>query len=358
MAGLRVEGIVRRYGSVTAVDHVSFTVAPGELVSLLGASGSGKTTTLRMIAGLEPVDAGRIVIGDTLVDGPGVAVPTARRRIGMVFQSYAVWPHMTVAQNVAFPLEQQRIARTEQHRRVAGMLARVELADLAERYPSQLSGGQQQRVALARALVAEPSVILFDEPLSNLDARLRDSMRGLIQSLHRQLGLTAIYVTHDQAEAMALSDRILLLDRGAIVQDGTPRSLYQQPSSLFVAEFLGQANTLPIARWDRQRNVAVLDGGIELHSVAPAASVQGRTPQHLIVRPHGVQLAGTTIAPDAVNTLPARVLQVTFLGDRVRCQLMLADTIPLTAEVPALGELPVEGGEIAVTLLPEQCLAI
>ena len=355
MAGLRVESIVRRYGSVTAVDRISFSVQRGEFVSLLGASGSGKTTTLRMIAGLEPVDEGSIIIGDSIVNGPGTNVPTARRHIGMVFQSYAVWPHMTVSQNVAFPLQQQKVAADAQRARVSKILELVELGDLAERFPSQLSGGQQQRVALARALVAEPSLILFDEPLSNLDARLRESMRGLIRTLHRRLELTSIYVTHDQAEAMALSDRILILDRGRVVQEGSPRALYQAPASVFVAEFLGSANTFAITSWDATRNMARIAGGLDIIA-SRVAGVADAAPRSLIIRPHGVLLR--PLGTDSANTFKARVKQSTYLGDRVRYQLSISEQLELVAEVVAAAELPEEGAEVAVTLQPDQCLAL
>jgi iron(III) transport system ATP-binding protein len=246
-----------------AVDGLSLTVAEGEILALLGPSGCGKTTTLRLIAGFEAPDAGTVAVRGAIVAGPGQMVAPEDRGIGIVFQDYALFPHLTVADNVAFGL--QRLPRPARRERVARTLEMVDLADLAGRYPHELSGGQQQRVAVARALVLEPSVLLFDEPLSNLDARLRRQMRDEIRELQQRLSLTVVYVTHDQAEAMAVSDRIIVMNRAVIAQEGTPRELYEKPRDAFVAGFMGDANRVrgTLARRDAVHGDVTL-GGLRL----------------------------------------------------------------------------------------------
>jgi iron(III) transport system ATP-binding protein len=242
-----VNSVTKRFDGVVAVDQVSFDVAAGELLTLLGPSGCGKTTTMRLIAGLERNDTGEISVGGRVVSSAerGVFLAPEKRGIGMVFQSYAIWPHMTVFQNVAYPLKVRRVGRQEIETRVMQALELVGLAGLEHRPAPNLSGGQQQRVALARALVFQPSLLLLDEPLSNLDAKLRGNMRIELKRLQEKTGITTIYVTHDQAESMALSDRIIVMNAGRIEQIGAPRSLYEQPSTRFVAEFVGSTNMIP-----------------------------------------------------------------------------------------------------------------
>ena len=242
-ASLSVKDLRIAYGEVEAVKGISFDIRPGEFLTLLGPSGCGKTTTLRCIAGLEPASGGTITIGDTVVAAPGKHVQPEKRGINMVFQSYAVWPHMTVAKNVGYGLK--GIAKEELRQRVDEVLELVGLAKYAKRYGTELSGGQQQRVALARAIVTRPKVLLFDEPLSNLDAGLREQMRFEILELQRAVGITAVYVTHDQTEAMSMSDRVVLLRDGVIEQADTPREMYQRPRTEFAANFVGRANILP-----------------------------------------------------------------------------------------------------------------
>ncbi|HEV7265489.1 MAG TPA: ABC transporter ATP-binding protein [Falsiroseomonas sp.] len=254
MARLLLEGLTKRFGQVTAVNGISLDLASGQVLSLLGPSGCGKTTTLRMVAGLERPTAGRIAVGGEVVADSTRHVPPEARGMGMVFQSYAVWPHMTVFDNVAFPLRQRRAPRLEA--RVGSILETVQLAHLARRYPAELSGGQQQRVALARALVAEPRLLLLDEPLSNLDARLREELRTEIRRLQQSLGVTALFVTHDQTEALALSDVVCVMRAGRIEQEGTPQEVFARPVSRFVAEFMGWRNLLP-GRPDGAGRVAV-----------------------------------------------------------------------------------------------------
>jgi iron(III) transport system ATP-binding protein len=244
MSKLVLAGIGCRFGETTAVDDVSLALASGEFVSLLGPSGCGKTTTLRMIAGLLDPTTGTITLDGAVVSSPGSSLPPEKRNMSMIFQSYAIWPNMTVAENVAFGLQVRHRPRAEVQARVEQILAVVQMAHLRDRYPAELSGGQQQRVALARAIVVQPGVLLLDEPLSNLDANLREEMRYEIRRLHDEFHITTVYVTHDQAEAMVTSDRIAVMNRGRIEQVDEPRALYARPRTRFVAGFIGRTNFL------------------------------------------------------------------------------------------------------------------
>lgn len=244
MSEVRIEHVFKRFGSVTAVNDFNLVVKDGEFVSILGPSGCGKTTTLRMIAGFERATEGEIYIGDHCVSSSiqSSFTPPEKRDIGMVFQSYAVWPHMTVAENVGYPLKIQKVDKAERERRVQEMLELVHLGEYGKRYPNQLSGGQQQRVALARALVAQPGLLLLDEPLSNLDAKLRESMRFEILEIQKKTGITVVYVTHDQGEAMAMSDRVVVMSMGVVQQIGAPHEIYTKPANKMVADFIGLVN--------------------------------------------------------------------------------------------------------------------
>src|SRR5215216_514730 len=246
MPEIHVESLVKQFGDQRALDDVSFTVADGELFTLLGPSGCGKSTTLMSIAGFQSPERGRIAVGDeTFFDASRrVNVPAERRNLGIVFQSYAVWPHMTVFENLAFPLRVRKLKRARIRERVDEVLGLVEMSDYGRRYPHQLSGGQQQRVALARALVYSPSVLLLDEPFSNLDAKLRERARAWVKELQHKLGLTTIFVTHDQDEALSMSDRIAVMSAGRIQQIGTPEDVYRRPANRFVAEFVGRVNLI------------------------------------------------------------------------------------------------------------------
>jgi iron(III) transport system ATP-binding protein len=309
IAGVVVEGLTKRYGSVTAVDRLDLTVAQGEFVVLLGPSGCGKTTTLRCIAGLEEVSDGRISMGGEVVSSAQHAVPPERRSIGMVFQSYAVWPHMTVEQNVAFGLRLKKLPGDEVRRRVAAVLELVGLGALGERGVSQLSGGQQQRVALARAIVLEPKVLLFDEPLSNLDAKLRERMRFELRSLQQRLGITSVYVTHDQQEAMVIGDHIIVMDGGRIAQQGTPHELYETPASRFLADFIGDANLV-------DGELALLADGATFAAGGVAVPVRAgglaAGPATLAVRPQRLTLTAPGQGP-----LPGTCKRVAYLGSRI-----------------------------------------
>jgi multiple sugar transport system ATP-binding protein len=238
---IEIRDLTKTFGKVTALDSVSLTIEKGEFIVLLGPSGCGKTTLLRSIAGLETPDEGKVVIGDDVAfsSQQGIIIPSGKRNVGMVFQSYALWPHMPVHENIGFGLRLQKIPRQEMRQRVEQVLKDLAMDGLGERYPSELSGGQQQRVALARLLATKPPVFLMDEPLSNLDARLRLDMRSELKRLHHDIGVTTVYVTHDQTEAMTMADRVVVMKNGKVQQIGTPREIYQKPANLFVAEFVG-----------------------------------------------------------------------------------------------------------------------
>ncbi|MGH7872421.1 MAG: ABC transporter ATP-binding protein [Candidatus Binatia bacterium] len=321
---LEFREVVKRFGSVSAVDGVSFTVQSGEIFTLLGPSGCGKTTTLRLVAGLEEPDDGEILIGASTVAAPrrGLFVAPEKRCLGMVFQSYAIWPHLTVFENVAFPLRVRHESAERIRRRVHQALEKVGLDGLAERGATQLSGGQQQRVALARALVYEPAILLLDEPLSNLDAKLREQMRVEIRALQRQLSLTVLYVTHDQAEAMTLSDRIAVVNRGCFEQVGTPAELYDTPVSPFVAEFLGRMVRLA-GRISRNgsgcRVVEFANGTGYSTMVATALAIPDGAGVEVVTRPEDIEI----LPPGELgqNQLAAIIEQVAYLGDRYEYQV-------------------------------------
>ena len=324
MADLHVRDLVVRYGAVRAVDNVSFAVAEGEFVSLLGPSGCGKTTMLRCIAGLEQAEAGEIRIGPDLVVAPGRDVPPEKRGVNMVFQSYAVWPHMTVADNVGYGVHGPGKAV-----RVAEALRLVGLEEFAARYGTELSGGQQQRVAGARAVVTEPRLLLFDEPLSNLDAGLRERMRTELVQLQRRLGRTSVYVTHDQGEAMAMSDRVILMNGGRIVQQGAPREIYERPASRFAADFIGTANLLEgaVEAVDGTGALVRLAGGLCLQAsgTAPVGA-----PVLLCLRPEDL----LPVPPGTPGSFPATVESVSYGGARLDCEL-LAGSLRLRTAFPS-----------------------
>ncbi len=259
-AKIEVRGVVKRFGRVPAVSGVSFAAVEGEILGLLGPSGCGKTTLLRCIAGLEEIDEGKILLDGKVVTSPAekIFVPPEKRRLGFVFQSYALWPHMTVNQNIAYVLK--GLSKEEKGKRIAGSLGLVGLPDIGQRYPAQLSGGQQQRVALARSVSYEPKVLLLDEPLSNLDQKERERVRGELRSLLKRIGITTVFVTHDQEESFVICDRVILMNQGRIEQEGTPDSLYTSPANLFVAEFIGRGNILraELTAIDRMAHIATL----------------------------------------------------------------------------------------------------
>jgi iron(III) transport system ATP-binding protein len=340
MVELVVQNLTKRFGLVTAVDNVSFHIANGEFLTLLGPSGCGKSTTLAAVAGLDVPDQGLIRAGDRVFfdSAKGQVLPAEARNCGLVFQSYALWPHMTVRQNLAFPLKLRKIGSKEQQRRIAEALALVEMADYADRYPHQLSGGQQQRVALARTLVYQPLVLLLDEPLSNLDAKLRERARTWLDHLHQRVRLTTLYVTHDQIEALALSDRIAVMNGGRIVQLGTPREIYERPADPFVADFIGTSNFFSgsIVGADAGRMAIVrLDGGAELRTVLPRDLAPGARVT-VAIRPEKLELS---TSPDNAPgeegvVLAASVTTRSYIGGRWQYQLAVGGVV-VKVESPA-----------------------
>ena len=326
MSEVRIEHVFKRFGDVTAVSDFDLTVKDGEFVSLLGPSGCGKTTSLRMIAGFERATEGEIYIGDHCVSShiKNTFVPPEKRDIGMVFQSYAVWPHMTVTENVAYPLKIQKVPKEERAARVAEMLKLVHLDEYGSRYPHQLSGGQQQRVALARALVMRPGLLLLDEPLSNLDAKLRESMRFEISSIQKELGITVIYVTHDQSEAMTMSDRVVVMSRGVIQQIGTPYEIYRNPANKMVADFIGLVN---FVEGEVQGDRVYISGtGV---SFPNTSGITGSAT--IAVRPENINMSRTS------GTIEGTLVHRFYLGDavdyRVQCKHHVIRVIVKGAEL-------------------------
>jgi iron(III) transport system ATP-binding protein len=353
---LKVEGLHTEYPNergetVRAAQDVSFEVPQGQLFTLLGPSGCGKTTTLRSIAGLERPRSGEITVDGRVVysGSRGIFVAPNRRGFGMVFQSYAIWPHMNVFQNAAFPLEVRRLPKKDIRDRVMRVLKAVQLDALAEREATKLSGGQQQRLALARALAMEPQLLLLDEPLSNLDAKLRDLMRFELKRLQRELKITTVYVTHDQSEALALSHSIAVMNEGRIQQIGPPRDIYEKPRSRFVADFVGTTNFIDGEALGRGR-VRTAIGDVEVASGEELRAGDGVV---LSVRPEDVELSEAR--PGGANVWQGRVDQKVFLGEFVDFQVKLGERILLSRRHPSL-RTPI-GDPIFVQLHPEKCVA-
>jgi len=328
MATVELRGLVKRYAAVSVVDGIDLTIPDGALVCLLGPSGCGKTTLLRLIAGFVSPDAGEIVVDGTRISAPGAVVPPERRGMSMIFQSYALWPHMTVEQNISYGLRVRKLARTEIDKRVTTIAAATKLEALLKRYPGELSGGQQQRVALARALVIDPQTLLLDEPLSNLDTNLREEMRFEIRRLHDTFRYTTVYVTHDQGEAMATADLIVVLNAGRIEQVGTPEEIYLQPRSEFVARFVGGTNVLPGALAGLQGlfSIRLEDVGL---STAPPAGARGTE--------------GTVVRRVFLGS--SRDYVVDVAGEQVRV------TTPLHVDIA-------QGERVWLSFPPERCRAL
>ena len=352
MAELAIRDVGKAFGDLWVVRDLTLAVRDGEFLTLLGPSGCGKTTTLRMIAGLVAPTTGEITLGGRVLSSAatGTIVPPERRGMGMVFQSYAVWPHMTAGGNVAYPLRRARLTRAEIDARTGRALSLVHLEAFADRYPQELSGGQQQRVALARALVMEPSVLLLDEPLSNLDANLRDEMRGELRDLQTRLGITVVYVTHDQAEAMALSGRIAVMHAGRMIQVATPRELYESPADPFVAALVGAANFLPGVVAEpagQETRIRLLDG-----TGAHVVTVPERRPEDpgsrvvLCIRPEDLEV-------DRSGSLRGTVARSTYLGNRIDVLIRIGS---LTVRVEGRRELSLSPGD-GVTLRVRRAVA-
>ncbi|MFD1882930.1 ABC transporter ATP-binding protein [Paracoccus pacificus] len=332
--------VMKRFGSFTAIPDLNLSIAPGELVTLLGPSGCGKTTTLRMLAGLESPTSGQVLIGGQDV----TRLPANRRDVSMVFQSYALFPHMSVRQNVAYGLESGGLKPAEAREQAERGLDLVGLAGLGDRLPSELSGGQQQRVAVARALVLEPQVLLLDEPLSNLDARLRRRVRTEIRELQQRLGFTAVYVTHDQEEALAVSDRIVVMREGRIAQAGTPRDLYQNPASEFIADFMGEASVVDASVISVDGDSAVVRIG-DLDVTLPAIGGARPGPARLAVRSNAIN-----IRPGR-GGLNGRVLTSAYLGDHIEYELDSAAGRLFAVDHENTAPLPPDT-EVSLNLLP------
>lgn len=318
--GIALRNLQKRYGSAMAVDDVSLSVSAGEFISLLGPSGSGKTTTLMMIAGFELPDSGQVLLDNKDI----TRLPPHRRELGVIFQNYALFPHMTVAENVAYPLRMRRVARVDIEARVRRILEQVHLSAFASRYPHQMSGGQQQRVAIARALVFDPPVLLLDEPLGALDKKLREHLRNEIKTLHKEVGKTMIYVTHDQDEALAMSDRVAVMHEGRIRQVSAPKEIYRKPADLFVAGFVGEVNLIPVK----------LKSGI-VHG--PAGEALPAPPQQhadrdatLCVRPEHLHLDKNA---EKSGGIEGRITGMTFVGDATTFEFRSESGLQLTSKV-------------------------
>ena len=353
LAALAVRGLRKTYGAVTALDGVSIDVQPGEFVSLLGPSGCGKTTVLRIVAGLVEPDAGRVLLAGSDVTG----MPVHRRNVGLVFQSYALFPHMTVFETVAFGLRRRRVPESETRSRVSRMLELVRLHELAARHPRELSGGQQQRVALARALVTEPGVLLLDEPLSNLDALLRDEMRLELKRLQERLGTTMIFVTHDQAEALTLSDRVVVMDRGRVEQVGSPEEVYRRPATAFVARFLGRANFLAgvVAGSDARGVLVKLEDGAMVVAAGPRDGIGPGQPVRVAIRQESIRL---TSPAGAARGVPAVVVFHAFAGQAHHYIAQLADGRELEVVRPAAEPVIPRGTPVEVEWAPEDVILL
>ncbi len=354
MSNIDIElvSVSKSFGHVSVVKDISLQIPKGEFVSILGPSGCGKTTTLNMIAGFNAPS-----LGDIRIRGRSqVHVPPERRNIGLVFQNYALFPHMTVAENIGFGLRMRGASRSEIGTAVHDALRGVHLEAFASRYPRELSGGQQQRVALARAIAPRPSVLLLDEPLSNLDLKLREAMRVELKETQEALGMTFVYVTHDQEEAMAMSDRIVVMWQGEIAQEGAPADIYSRPQTSFVADFIGRSNILPISDLvfhPPHLDLAIGDGAVRLKSVGPCP---GQDLRFCCIRPENVRLLqDSEAAPEAVNLLTGRLRRIVNLGAQVELLVEVDPDLAIMAVVRSThaGKLPMVGEGVRLAIAPE-----
>jgi iron(III) transport system ATP-binding protein len=352
MSDLIIEGLVKKFGQVRAVDGVSLTVKDGSLTTLLGPSGCGKTTTLNSVAGLDPIDEGVIRVDDFVLNDNkrGIALQPEQRGLGMVFQSYALWPHMKVYANLAFGLKLQKVPAAECKRRITEVLGLVGLSGLEDRYPFQLSGGQQQRVALARAVVTQPRLLLLDEPLSNLDAKVREQARFWLRDFQRRLGITTVYVTHDQAEALAISDMVAVMSDGKLLQYAPPREVYEKPTSRFVADFIGVSSFLTgtiIERADNETRVKIENGEV-LTSRRAAPSGDRVT---VTVRSERIRLLPATDREP--NTISAKIASSVYLGSKWQHLVEIASG---TMRVETMDVAP--GADVRIGFIPEDLILL
>jgi len=360
---LVVDGLEKHYrldgAEVQVVKGVSFTIEPGTFTSLLGPSGCGKTTTLRCVAGLETSDGGAISLDGRVLSTGSEHVSPDKRDVGMVFQNYAIWPHMSVYANAVFPLQVSagKLPRKQARQRAMEALELVQLDAYADRPATALSGGQQQRLALARALAHRPRLLLLDEPLSNLDAKLRDTMRNELRGLQQRLGITALYVTHDQSEALSMSDRVAVMNGGRIVQEASPKDLYFAPTDRFVADFVGRVNLIPAVVRDRDANGDALVEAFGTRLVTPCPAGSGTGAEVTVtVRPESVRWHEASV--DRPNLLPARVARVEFLGEIVEYEAEILHERTTVGRIVARGapmDSPAEGSSIFVELAPRAC---
>jgi iron(III) transport system ATP-binding protein len=359
MATVSIRGLTKKFAEAAAVDELHLEIGDGEFVSLLGPSGCGKTTTLRLIAGFLQPDLGEIRVGGAVVSSPSLLVPPERRNMSMIFQSYAIWPHMTVAQNVAYGLKFKKITKHEIDAKVTKLLAVVHLTELKDRYSAELSGGQQQRVALARALVIEPQILLMDEPLSNLDANLREEMRFEIRRLHEEFRITTVYVTHDQAEAMATSDRIAVLDRGRLVQVGRPQEIFDRPETRFVAEFVGKANILS-GRFDGDGHLLLSDG-VRIR-LTDTSKLTRSNDVSVCLRPHNIKLVAEQartreLADQGYNLFSGIIRRSIYFGDAVDYTVELTSHAVLRVIAPPSQRFE-PGQSIYAAAHPNDCVVV
>ena len=359
MAFIEIRNLFKRYKNVAAVNHINLEVEQGEMLTLLGPSGCGKTTTLRCIAGLERPQEGDIVIDGKSMLAEGF-VPPAKRGIGMVFQNYAVWPHMRVSKNVTYGLKLQKIPKDEIKQKAEQVLDLVGLGGLEDRYPSQLSGGQQQRVALARALIRNPKVLLLDEPLSNLDAKLREKMRFEIKSLVRRMGITSVYVTHDQAEAMVISDRIAVMDSGNVVQLGTAQDIYKRPANRFVADFIGTMNFIAgkVVRTQNGKDKVIVKTDFTdelLCTVTDSQPAVDGGEVHASIRPEDVEISDAP-RPDVPNVFKGIVAHRAYLGNFLYYFVNINDHM-IRVQISHILKYA-EGQEVYLFLNPEKCMIL
>ena len=351
MASVDLRGLTKRFGSLAVVDNVSLTIDHGQLVCLLGPSGCGKTTTLRLLAGFLEPTGGEIHVGDRLVSSTARTLPPEQRKMSMIFQSYALWPHMTVAENIVYGLRLRKMDRATVAKKLDVILKATKLEVLAQRYPGELSGGQQQRVALARALIVEPETLLLDEPLSNLDANLREEMRFEIRRLHDEYRYTTVYVTHDQSEAMTTADLIAVMNAGKIDQLGSPEDIYDRPQSEFVARFIGASNVIKGEARDENH---VAFAGATLRVVG--AKLKAGQSAAVAIRQHDIQLS-TQAPPSPDNTVKATVTRQVFLGASRDYMVETADGTTLRI-VTSTENAVARGTEVWLTLPPERCRAL
>ncbi|RUM96993.1 ABC transporter ATP-binding protein [Pseudaminobacter arsenicus] len=353
MSFLELDGLAKSYGNLTVVKNVNLSVDKGKLVCLLGPSGCGKTTTLRLIAGFVPANAGSIRVGGQTVSSAHSTVPPEARNMSMIFQSYALWPHMTVFQNVAYGLKLRKVPAIETAARVRTILAATQLTPLEDRYPGELSGGQQQRVSLARALVVKPEILLLDEPLSNLDANLREEMRFEIRRLHDEFRYTTVYVTHDQVEAMTTADIIVVMNDGRIEQAGSPEDIYQRPQTEFVARFIGGTNILKGQKG--AGDVVVCDGDIKLRCASGEFAAQGQTA--VSIRHHDIRLSEKKPTSVDMNWATGTVSRQIYLGSHRDYLVSLTGGETVRTIAPVDVAIPV-GQQVWLNFPPDSCRAL